>query len=65
MVWVPPGGGIEEGEQPAEAAVRELFEKTGSALAPVSSGARSPWRQAPWTSAGRRPTPTTRSSSIA
>jgi 8-oxo-dGTP pyrophosphatase MutT (NUDIX family) len=28
-VWVPPGGLIEPGEQPADAAVRETWEETG------------------------------------
>jgi 8-oxo-dGTP diphosphatase len=27
--WEPPGGGIEHGESPREAAARELFEETG------------------------------------
>ena len=27
--WTLPGGGIENGEHPAEAAVREIFEETG------------------------------------
>lgn len=27
--WSLPGGGIEAGEQPADAAVREIFEETG------------------------------------
>ena len=27
--WVPPGGKVENGETPREAAVRELFEETG------------------------------------
>ena len=27
--WFTPGGGLEEGETPAEAAARELFEETG------------------------------------
>lgn len=29
MFWFPPGGGIEAGESPHEAAVRELVEETG------------------------------------
>jgi 8-oxo-dGTP pyrophosphatase MutT (NUDIX family) len=29
VFWEPPGGGIEPGEEPAEAAVRELYEETG------------------------------------
>ena len=27
--WTLPGGGLEDGEHPAEAAVREIFEETG------------------------------------
>lgn len=27
--WITPGGGIDQGESPAEAAVRELWEETG------------------------------------
>jgi 8-oxo-dGTP pyrophosphatase MutT (NUDIX family) len=35
VFWEPPGGGIEPGEEPDEAAIRELYEETGyqSALA--------------------------------
>ncbi|HEY5272397.1 MAG TPA: NUDIX domain-containing protein [Acidimicrobiales bacterium] len=29
VFWEPPGGGIEAGEEPDEAAVRELYEETG------------------------------------
>jgi 8-oxo-dGTP pyrophosphatase MutT (NUDIX family) len=29
VFWEPPGGGIEPGEEPPEAAVRELYEETG------------------------------------
>jgi 8-oxo-dGTP pyrophosphatase MutT (NUDIX family) len=32
--WVTPGGGIDPGEQPLEAAVRELAEETGRITAP-------------------------------
>jgi 8-oxo-dGTP pyrophosphatase MutT (NUDIX family) len=32
-LWFPPGGGIEAGETPAEAAVREVAEETGLVLA--------------------------------
>jgi ADP-ribose pyrophosphatase len=28
-IWVLPGGGIEEGEEPREAGIREVFEETG------------------------------------
>jgi len=33
-VWVTPGGGIEAGEHPHEAAVREVFEETGRRVQP-------------------------------
>ncbi len=29
VFWEPPGGGIEPGEEPRDAAVRELYEETG------------------------------------
>lgn len=37
-LWLPPGGGIKDGEQPAEAAARELFEETGLSIGPDELG---------------------------
>lgn len=36
--WQTPGGGIDEGESPREAAARELYEETGLAVEPESLG---------------------------
>lgn len=36
--WLTPGGGIDEGEQVSEAAVRELFEETGLVVTPEELG---------------------------
>lgn len=38
-LWLTPGGGINDGEQPAEAAARELFEETGLSVGPDELGA--------------------------
>lgn len=35
-MWGLPGGGIEPGEEPAEAVVREVYEETGLHVVPVS-----------------------------
>ncbi|MEV0722660.1 NUDIX hydrolase [Micromonospora purpureochromogenes] len=37
--WFTPGGGLDPGETPAQAAVRELAEETGLRLAPGELGA--------------------------
>ncbi len=36
--WVTPGGGIDPGESPAQAAARELFEETGLRVDPAELG---------------------------
>ncbi|WP_227982505.1 NUDIX hydrolase [Nocardia spumae] len=38
LYWITPGGGIDEAESPAEAAVRELGEETGVRLTPDELG---------------------------
>ncbi|XVU24303.1 NUDIX hydrolase [Actinoplanes sp. CA-054009] len=42
--WFTPGGGLLDGESPAEGAARELFEETGLRVSPADLG-RSHWRQ--------------------
>jgi ADP-ribose pyrophosphatase YjhB (NUDIX family) len=34
LVWVAPGGGLENGESPSEGAIREVFEETGVRIEP-------------------------------
>ena len=36
--WFTPGGGLDDGETPAEGAARELFEETGLRVAPADLG---------------------------
>jgi 8-oxo-dGTP pyrophosphatase MutT (NUDIX family) len=36
--WITPGGGIDQGEAPLEAAVRELYEETGIFVEPSALG---------------------------
>jgi 8-oxo-dGTP pyrophosphatase MutT (NUDIX family) len=36
-LWITPGGGINDGEQPYDAAVRELWEETGLTGIPLST----------------------------
>lgn len=36
--WFTPGGGLHDGESPAEGAARELFEETGLRVAPDALG---------------------------
>ncbi|PRY31159.1 NUDIX hydrolase [Pseudosporangium ferrugineum] len=36
--WMTPGGGVDDGETPAQAAARELFEETGLRVEPVALG---------------------------
>ncbi len=37
--WITPGGGLNGGETPAEAAARELYEETGLRVEPAALGA--------------------------
>ena len=39
-MWLPPGGHIEQGELPDDAAVREVLEETGLEVELVGRGAR-------------------------
>ncbi|MEU8814034.1 NUDIX domain-containing protein [Actinoplanes sp. NPDC048796] len=42
--WFTPGGGLLDGESPAEGAARELFEETGLRVSPADLGS-SYWRE--------------------
>ena len=53
-IWITPGGGIEPGESPAEAAAREFFEETGVAVDLASVGAPVAVTRGEWTFRGQR-----------
>lgn len=53
-VWVTPGGGIEPGESPAEAAARELFEETGLLVEPADLGRPVAVTRGEWVFRGQR-----------
>lgn len=52
--WELPGGGIDAGESYLEAAIREIREETGLALAPDAVGPPTWRRDATWSSRGMR-----------
>lgn len=43
--WFTPGGGLDPGESPAQAAARELAEETGLAVPPEALGPRVAWAE--------------------
>lgn len=53
-IWITPGGGIEPGESPAEAAVREFWEETGLAVDVASVGPPVAVTRGEWMFRGRR-----------
>jgi 8-oxo-dGTP pyrophosphatase MutT (NUDIX family) len=53
-IWITPGGGIEAGESPAEAAVREFQEETGVAIDIASVGTPVAVTRGEWAFRGQR-----------
>ncbi|SDL35317.1 NUDIX hydrolase [Nonomuraea jiangxiensis] len=52
--WFTPGGGVDPGETPQQAAARELREELGHAVAPETLGPLVATSEGPWSGGGRR-----------